>query len=64
MPLTIDNLLHDFIFNLSGVGFGLPAQQGVGIPPMYVFCIVTALSLHIMLLLVTFFPTEVIQYLV
>ncbi|XP_033226423.1 E3 ubiquitin-protein ligase RNF126 isoform X3 [Belonocnema kinseyi] len=34
MPLTIDNLLHDFIFNLSGVGFGLPAQQGVGIPPI------------------------------
>lgn len=35
--MTIDNLLHDFIFNLSGVGFGVPSQQGAAIPPMYAF---------------------------
>lgn len=34
-PMTIDNLLHDFIFNLSGVGFGVPSQQGAAIPPIF-----------------------------
>lgn len=34
MPMPIEHLIQDFIFNLSGVGWGVPVGQGQ--PPVYV----------------------------